>query len=522
MELFLDYGEDYFSSRDHYNAPSAPHFEKGTKLLQSFATLRDSVVGRTTISNNNNNKTSTTTNSTTAEQTPAWVQDLYRFVKEEVPSLWEDGTATIATLPDEVERVDDILESKDIGRAHVHKSIRSVEWLHQHGSCADHLQAQPSTLPHAGRGAFTRRPIAQGETVAPVPLIHIAHRSIFDMYETLNVTHHQYGYPMSKSDEKKRRRKLFLGQGKEPAHQQLLLNYCFGHAETDILLCPYGIGTALINHSPEHDKANVKMVWSTKHTTHPEWFDQHPRKWANHIGAGLAWEFVATRDLAAGEEVLIDYGHEWDEAWSNHVASWSSQSSLSSSCRPLSAHYLNEERDQWILPTWSEGYDSFSLLNSKQHTQDPAVCDSPPPQAFPKIRCHDVYLDMAGLSEYSFARWRATYPCRPVDRYLDEDTGTVLYTVELYSLNQNLLDKEDEDEEEQEEEDDEEDDEEDPPQCEEFFEGIMFNVPGDVFHFVDRPYTSDASQPWSFRHDMRIPDHLLPSAWTRRNDAQTN
>jgi len=33
-------------------------------------------------------------------------------------------------------------------------------------------------------------------------------------------------------------------------------------------------------------------------------------------------EFVASRDIQPGEEVFIDYGEEWQNAWDEHVKKW--------------------------------------------------------------------------------------------------------------------------------------------------------------------------------------------------------
>ena len=35
-------------------------------------------------------------------------------------------------------------------------------------------------------------------------------------------------------------------------------------------------------------------------------------------------DFVATRDIQPDEEILIDYGIEWEKAWDEHVTAWRS------------------------------------------------------------------------------------------------------------------------------------------------------------------------------------------------------
>jgi len=53
------------------------------------------------------------------------------------------------------------------------------------------------------------------------------------------------------------------------------------------------------------------------------WLEQNIDYIDEHLGS-VAFEFdiVAIRDLQLGEEVTIDYGHEWEEAWKEHVSTW--------------------------------------------------------------------------------------------------------------------------------------------------------------------------------------------------------
>ena len=42
---------------------------------------------------------------------------------------------------------------------------------------------------------------------------------------------------------------------------------------------------------------------------------------------------------------------------------------------------------------------------------------------------------------------------------------------------------------------------------------VFFAAPVDAFYFQDKPYTRDHVQTWAFRHDMNIPDDIMPDAW---------
>ena len=42
---------------------------------------------------------------------------------------------------------------------------------------------------------------------------------------------------------------------------------------------------------------------------------------------------------------------------------------------------------------------------------------------------------------------------------------------------------------------------------------IYWDVPKSAFYFEDLPRTRDHIQPWSFRHEMMIPDDVFPERW---------
>jgi Formyl transferase len=125
---------------------------------------------------------------------------------------------------------------------------------------------------------------------------------------------------------------------------QLLFNYCFGHVKSNILLLPYGPGIQYINH---HSTAyNAIVRWSTsipplseqsddsntntnnKRRRRPKWIvdpqyvtieqlhEQYQQTNVDQIPK-LVMELVAIRDIQYGEEILIDYGMEWEKAFTN-------------------------------------------------------------------------------------------------------------------------------------------------------------------------------------------------------------
>jgi hypothetical protein len=170
------------------------------------------------------------------------------------------------------------------------QAIRTREWLQQHGTCGDHLRADMSTLRQAGRGAFATRDLPRGTIVAHLPLIHIPERRRFDMYKLDD-----------ENDDGERHPKRELGKLPE----QLLLNYCYGHRDSTLLLCPYGPIVNHVNHN--QTMVNVRIQWAD-----PARGNQMMHLLEEPLETGLqkdsktaklAFEMIALRDIAENEEV---------------------------------------------------------------------------------------------------------------------------------------------------------------------------------------------------------------------------
>ena len=164
---------------------------------------------------------------------------------------------------------------------------RPIQELQDNGWCIDHIEVRPSTVDGAGRGAFVKRHLPQGTVVVPAPLQVFSNRAAF--------------------------------QRSQP--EQLYVNYCFQPPQSRMLFFPYGPGVNLINHNGQ--EPNVALQWSNNPLHHSELLDMNYRTFWNKVQAGsLILEVVAIRDLQAGEELFMDYGNEWEQAWKAHVQSW--------------------------------------------------------------------------------------------------------------------------------------------------------------------------------------------------------
>jgi len=376
--------------------------------------------------------------------------DLYEMVKGVLSTF---PTRTRMALPEDASQIPSLLENGGTAMRDYERSRRSVKELQEQGSCIDHLIVKPSTIPEAGRGAFAKRSLKKGSVVAPVPLIHLPDRAVLDMYER-GVTDPETGEATHASD--------------EPVHAQLLLNYCYGHSQSTLLLCPYGVVSAVVNHHAS--KANVQIVWSEKITSKPEWLKLPLEEWAYNYQAGLGFDYVALRDIEEGEEIFVNYSSEWQNAWDDHVAHW----------EPIERRVdlLNEDIDS-IIPTESEWQWTMGDPNEKSEAVN--------------LWCYDIYREMRGLPELSPEEPNA-WPCKVLRR--ESSSGDPLYTAEIV---QRLQNENDEDE-----------------QCVEIFDEILFAVPRDAFVFggvYEHDDTREYAHPWTFRHDLRIPDEIMPAEW---------
>ena len=102
----------------------------------------------------------------------------------------------------------------------------------------------------------------------------------------------------------------------------VLMNYCIASAHSNITLFPIALA-AMINHSPTHT-ANVEVdwYWWNKDGTNDETMNRKMQTSLLDLSlkgaAQLDLQYIATRDIKAGEEILYSYGEEWQDAWSEY------------------------------------------------------------------------------------------------------------------------------------------------------------------------------------------------------------
>ena len=424
-EIFVDYGTTYFlgSREDTIGLiPFEEDYDVADHLIRRLLRIR-TMMQRRTIS-----------------KTDSILTDLFHLLTENVtrilPSRALNAVARINnyTSSSLFPHLGEMLRRG--GVLYTFNPVRSSEWMKENNAvCLSHTEIKTSLqLPGAGRGVFVRAPvIRKGEIVTALPLLHIPDRAILNMY---------------------------YGQDEEIGpNQQLLLNYCFGHNETSLLLCPYGIASSAINHASTSTgiEPNVRLEWNTELSSHMEWLDQPLADWANSFRAGLVWNVVAERDIVAGDELFLDYGRAWEASWLDHLS-------------------------QWKPPR--DAYASASQLNERLIDDDFFQFQEVSEQDAVELRCRDAYRLISGLHEMEVEQ--ESHRCRVI--LTSQGTFYAAELVEQLSYKY-------------------------AEQCYEHVSEVLWHVPRDAFYFHDKPYSRDHAQPWAFRHALGIPEHLLPAVW---------
>jgi hypothetical protein len=454
MELYGNYGSAYFRTRPNYGpVPFNDDYKTIDKLLKKYRTI----IAQYQHDHHEHQPLSD------------WRMDLLEMLQS-MSAIWDDSR-TMNAIPktNDLGAIDWLLDrGRGSGFQHFNTSIRSVEWLEANGRCMTNMYEGTSTIPHAGRGAFASRFIPKGTIVAPAPVIQIPDRDVFTVYAEMTTD-------VAKSNGKKTSKPL--PDHTKPIHQQLLLNYCFGHRDSSLLLCPYGLLTSLINHDGRNP--NTEIQWANDdHMAHPEWRNQSIEVWKLEEKAGLSFDFIALRDIEPNEEITVDYGREWSLAWQRHVKRFKILPNY------IPAFELNESEGM-ILPTHDEmRFENIGV----------------------RLFCREDNLRWAGVVDRIMTRlttknkdvdWlnNRVFPCHIIQRSTNTD-GLPSYLVEVFERwdgrsNKRTINRE-------------------------VFLAVAFDLPREAFYFADEVYRRPHHQPWSFRHDMRVPDDIFPEAWMDR------
>jgi len=297
-ELFADYGESWLNTREGTFADTVPRYDDFVKAGSILGVMRD--IYLKSAVEINDEALSVVKNATGV---------LNKRVASLVPNTKAKFEALVGNHPDE-EYSNVIAKSTVVDRG--------VNWIKENGLCMDNILPGKSTIPLIGQGAFAKRFLVEGSVVSPAPLLQIINSDkmlIYDVY-------------WDEEDFE------FRSDLETPIGTQLLINYCFGHKDSKLLLCPQS-NAILINHCSSRknggnycaDKGpNAKIRWASGWDPDtPTWLEMSLGQISEKTAAksrGLSFEVIATRDIKPGEEIFIDYGPNWEIAWELHKNQW--------------------------------------------------------------------------------------------------------------------------------------------------------------------------------------------------------
>eukprot|EP00980_Cylindrotheca_fusiformis_P006006 scaffold1284_cov108-Cylindrotheca_fusiformis.AAC.20 len=381
-------------------------------------------------------------------------QDLLDLVAHEYSKIW-NKSRVLNAMPDKVDTIPDLLQNGGSARRDYNRSIKELSWLEENGQCMDNIKVlgpnkkrSSDESPDAGRGAVANRFIPKDGLVAPAPLVHIPDYDVLKMYKPID----------SVVDAEDGNHEV-IPDMEGPSQYQLLMNYCFGHEESTLLLCPYGLLTSLINHSSKN--ANTKITWSNTTMRHREWLEKPIEYFGEEYVAGLQFDFVAMRDIEEDEEILIDYGVAWEKAWRDHVRTFVPREHY------VPAFDLNKQLDTL----------TFRTIKDRPYEKDGI-----------QLRCRIWYVHQF-MTEESKKKQEEddedSVPCRIIKKLRNDR-----YRV------QTLKDKSDD------------------VDCVFTHDRMLWEVPSDAFFFMDLPYERPYHLDFdAFRHAMMIPDDIFPEPW---------
>jgi hypothetical protein len=452
-EILISYGEEYFESpfHKHMKVPFSGDYEVMDEIVEMFVDLFPDRTDSNITSVRGN------MNTNVAKHTWNLAQDLISrngYLNTLAPS-----------------NMDQLQFTREIGsaRASIPNLVRSPLWLQENGRCLDEIRMKQSTIPQAGRGTFARRSLSKGEVVAPAPLIHIDKR----LLEPLNETDPTVGQEIW-----------------EALARPLLFNYCWGHAQSNILLFPYSSLVNSINHGQE-EVANVELRWSQMKGHHVEWLELPASTVLEKSQSGLVMEFIAKKDIQEGEEILVNYGSRWQESWDQHVTSWKAP----------------DESEQYIAASTMNSLDHHGRLRTIKEIQT-----DPYPQ--------NIYLECIFPHEFILYAKKHTWPsgeeyvwwypdnldqqfftstnddrreCEIIERIKsksgnDHGPDRFMYNVTMKSKSSldNMPDN---------------------------ISLVVSELPRTAIQFADKSYTLDEFMAGTFRHHMHLPDEMFPESW---------
>jgi hypothetical protein len=516
-EIYVAYGDDWFDDRFGEQVPLSHDFQNIDTLLQRL----------------NHTLSCVYSSSPSHHQQQLLQDDILLLIRKMIDrfTVSPQRGRWLQAFPNNASAFQLALTTGTSATLTVPNHIRSIEWLQQHGQCLDHIRPGNTTLPWPSktttstrsthgwtmeRGAFASRFLTQGTVIAPLPLVHLQ-RSDLEIYNVVTEDEH-----VGNHNNKRRKSRQIEWEG-----TQLLLNYCYGHPNSTLLFFPYSPVVNYINHSKE--RVNAKLQWCQhphlQPFHHSEWLERTPEYLVTQEDhAGLILELVAIRDIEPDEEIFIDYGSAWERAWNTYVTEqWKPIDPEYVAAAQLNDHTAgSSSRYISILPTKMERK-TWRKRNKMTNNNIPLL-QNYPDNVFLGCYVSNVPEQEEDDEDHSMENARSTkkknskprvtlsweqptkglwdnsefvFPCDVESRLSKNPTNTLSnnatssweeddqweYTVQLHPWDE----------------------------ATKIF--VVDHVPRVAIRFFDEKYTADDYLRSAFRHEIHLPDELVPEIW---------
>jgi hypothetical protein len=219
-------------------------------------------------------------------------------------------------------------------------------------------------------------------------------------------------------------------------------------------------------------------------------------------------EIVALRDIYPGEEVYMDYGEAWENAWEKHVANYRPPPPLMSADGkteepfvtakeanekegPLDLLVSNNLREIPSHPYLFTGCQYKTRRDYKTEKDKDGTWDKPNAK-WEKLSDEEIikrYADDGSFYEdgYTYHGDGTYWPCSILRKEESDDS----YVVRIHQHKWHDQQKWDEN---------------DLPK-------LLTNYPREAIHYFVKPYASDQNLPGVFRHVIGIRDEIFPAQW---------
>jgi hypothetical protein len=452
-ELFLNYGLCTLKRKADWmiDTPMPSHYKSAIKIMN--ATWLNVTQG---IPENNS--------------TLEYAADVDPLVSKLLPKSVQDLKLLMSRNLEPHELSRELARRKEINQ-------RTPEWIRSHGKCLETMVPGLSRIPHAGMGGFAQSFVAKGEVVVPAPLVHIMDEDVLSIYD----------------------------ENGEKIGDQLVLNYCYGHRDSSLLLCP-NTNAVLINHCGRKSKdcrPNAQMRWSEGwDATSDAWRQETLGSLSKKSFRGLTMDIVAIADILPGDEVLMDYGDEWAMAWESHLKSWiphkysiSAKEANDAKVPPdfmISGDLRRIAKDSRLFAGcqfWPTKFDT-SKIWEKTNPKWTNLNDTEILRLYSEDGSNYV-------GSYKTHRGMNYWPCSIIR---SEDAAHSKYTVRIFQI---------------------------PFEEEEELWDInnlprfLTNYSRESIHFFVRKLKGDYYLPGVFRHKIGIPDDVFPEHWKNRKQKES-